>query len=278
MPMLDRAEYVEQAHLFKILVARLSEQIPLQDLLGVLRHELLASTKLPMAVDFLLTELKHSGMMSPAMLRLGHYFTPYQAYLISEAEAERGQFDMRIAVRILQAEAEYRSEGASPQGIFFFQFESISRNRLRYSPGLKAISQDPAYDEPWTHFILEVRNQVGLIDLADLIFMRSEDYHRRRTAAGADNSKLPPPLFGEKEGRIAFANRHKDPLYLFSAMQRHLGYPQVPRPEPPDPSKELLPQLMRRMERLETRMKLMEEENRQGIDITKFYGDRPPSP
>lgn len=275
--MLDRAEYVEQAHFFKILGQRLPEQTPLQDLLESLRYELLASTRLPMAVGFLLTELRHSGMMSPAMQRLAHYFTPYQAYLVGEAEAERGQFDMRVAVRILQAEADYRAGGVSPQGIFFFQFESISRNRLRYGPGLKAISQDPLYDTVWTEFILEVRNQVGLIDLADLIFMRSEDYLQRRAAAGADNSGKPPALFGEKEGRIAFANRRKDPLYLFSAMQRHLGYPPVPRPEPPDVSKELIPLLMRRMERLEARLKLVEEESREGIDLSKFYGDRPPS-
>lgn len=275
--MLERAEYVEQAHFFKILGQRLPEQTPLQDLLESLRYELLGSTRLPMAVGFLLTELRHSGMMSPAMQRLGHYFNPYQAYLVGEAEAERGQFDMRVAVRILQAEAEYRAGGVSPQGIFFFQFESISRNRLRYGPGLKAISQDPLYDEVWTEFILEVRNQVGLIDLADLIFMRSEDYLQRRAAAGADNSAMSPALFGEKEGRIAFANRRKDPLYLFSAMQRHLGYPPVPRPEPPDTSKELIPLLMRRMERLEARLKLVEEESREGIDLSKFYGDRPPS-
>jgi hypothetical protein len=54
-------------------------------------------------------------------------------------------------------------------------------------------------------------------------------------------------------------------------MQRHLGYPTVPRIEAPDPLPQLLPQLMRRVERLETRLKLMEEEQRQGIDITKFY-------
>ena len=30
---------------------------------------------------------------------------------------------------------------------------------------------------------------------------------------------------------------------------------------------------MRRMERLESRIKLMEEERRAGIDITKFYAD-----
>jgi hypothetical protein len=275
---LDHAEYVEQAHFFKTLGERLVEQIPLQDLLDSLKLELLVSTRLPMAVDFLLTELKHSGMMSLAMLRLPHYFTPYQSYLVGEAEAERGQFDMRVALRILQADAEYRGKGISPAGLFLFQFEAISRNRLRYAPGLKAISEDPLYDEPWRRFILEVRNQVGLINLADLIFMHSADYLRRRQQAGADNAGLPPPLFGDKEGRIAFANRRKDPSFLFAALQRHLGYPTVPRPQPPDPAKELLPLLLRRVERLESRLKLLEEENREGsVDLSRFY-DRPREP
>jgi hypothetical protein len=66
-------------------------------------------------------------------------------------------------------------------------------------------------------------------------------------------------------------NRRKEPLFLFAAMQRHLGYPTVPRPEPVDETEDLVPQLMRRMERLELRIKLMEEERRTGIDITKFY-------
>lgn len=276
MSVLERAEYIEQAHLFRTLADRLIEQIPLQDLLAALKHELLASTRLPLAADFLLTELKHSGMMSPAMKRLPHYFAAYQSYLVGEAEREEGQFDMRTAVHILRADAEYRAAGVSPAGLFMFQFESISRNRLRYDPGLLAISKDPIYDELWREFILEVRNQVGLIDLADILFMRSEEYLRRREQQRLDNSQLKPILFGEKEGRIAFANRRKEPNLLFSAMQRHLGYPTVPRPVPPDPNKELLPLLMRRMERLESRIKLLEEENRQGIDITKFYGENPP--
>ena len=35
-----------------------------------------------------------------------------------------------------------------------------------------------------------------------------------------------PPLFAEKEGKIAKANRGRDPL-LFAALQRQLGYPEV---------------------------------------------------
>ena len=80
-----------------------------------------------------------------------------------------------------------------------------------------------------------------------------------------------PILFSEKEGKIAWANRRKDPLYLFAALQRHLGYPVVPRPKRPDESVNLLPLLMQQVQRLESRVKLLEEEARGGIDITKFY-------
>ncbi len=53
------------------------------------------------------------------------------------------------------------------------------------------------------------------------------------------------PLFGDKEGRIALANRHKDPLLLFAALERHLNYPTVPRPQPVDESRQIIPTLMR---------------------------------
>lgn len=274
MPLLESTEYVEQEYFFKILGERLPEQVPMQDLLAALKYELLGSTRLPMAVDFLLTELRHSGSMAIAMARLTHYFAPFQAYLIGEAEAERGQFDMRVAVQILRAEAGYRAAGVSQAGLFLFQVESLSRNRLRYGHGLKAMSQDPVYDTDWSSFINDVRNEIGLVEFADMIFMRSEDYHRRRKLEKLDTSGIPKALFGEKEGRIAFANRQKDPVFLFAAMQRHLNYPAVPRPIPPDPAKELMPLLMRRVERLESRIKLLEEENRDGLDITKFY-DKP---
>ncbi|HEX5102177.1 MAG TPA: hypothetical protein VFV87_00090, partial [Pirellulaceae bacterium] len=50
-------------------------------------------------------------------------------------------------------------------------------------------------------------------------------------------------------------------------------YPVVPRPKRPDESVNLLPLLNLRVERLESRLKLFEEENRKGaIDLTKLYG------
>lgn len=79
-------------------------------------------------------------------------------------------------------------------------------------------------------------------------------------------------LFGAKEGRIALANRRKDPLFLFSALQRHLGYPSVPRPSRGPQPEDVLPTLQRKVERMASRIKLLEEEVRGGINLKRFYG------
>ena len=268
---LPRDEYVEQAHLYQLLRERAKESIPIQELLDQLQHEILATTKLPLAMDYLLTEVKHSGMMAPAMYKLRHYFTDFQAYLVSESEEESGRFLMQTALQVLEADAKYRTEGVTPQGMFFFQFEVLCRNRLSYDRGLTAISNDPIYNSDWAKWILELRAQIGLVDFADLLFLKSEEYKKRLIDAGESINAKGPWLFGEKEGRIAIANRKKEPLYLFGAMQRHLGYPSVPRPEKRNDELELIPQMARRIERLEARLKIMEDENRGGMDITRFY-------
>jgi hypothetical protein len=124
-----------------------------------------------------------------------------------------------------------------------------------------------------------VRHQVGFIDLADLLYMRSELFEKRRAAQlGVAVASEKPVLFGEKEGKIALANRGKEPLYLFAALQRHLGYPEVPRPKPQDDSAAVLPLVLRRLERIEARLKIMEEEQRGGLDLTKFFGEHPKIP
>jgi len=273
--MLDREEYVEQAYFFRMLGERLPENFPLQELMGQIRHEILATTKLPLAIDYMLSELRHCGIMSVAMKRLTHYFAPYQTYIIQAAEEERGRFDMRVAIEILHFEAKYLAGSPTPEGLFLYQFETLARNRLRYDHGLDAIAADPVYNADWRQWIHTVRRQIGIVDLADMIYVRSLEYLRRKARPG-----MPPPdpeapvLFGEKEGKIAWANRQKDPMYLFAALQRHLGYPVPPRLKRLDETREMLPQMMRRLERLEIRIKLLEEENREGIDITKFYASQ----
>jgi hypothetical protein len=265
---LDREEYVEQAYFFELLHERLPQNMPLQDLLAQVADEVLVTTKLPLAIGFLRSELIHCGTMWQAMARLRHYFTPFQRYVMQEAEDERGRLDYLLALKILMAEARYRSQQPTRQGLFLYQFEALCRNRLRYDPGLAAMAEDPAYDEAWRQWILTVRRQAGLVELTDLIYVRSEAYSGPQAAGYVR-------LFGAKEGQIALANRHKDPLFFFAALQRQLDYPRVPRPDRRKDSLDLIPQMARRIERLEVRIKMLEEEQRLGAaDLSRFLPER----
>jgi len=263
--LLEREEYIEQAYFFRALRERLDQGVSTQELLKTIKQEILSTTKLPLAIDFMTTELRFTGGFASAMARLSHYFTPFQAFVIHEAEREDGRLDFRVALEILEKEAEYKAKGGSVQGVFLYQFETLCRNRLGYDKGLEAMAGDPIYDENWREFILDLRRQVGLIDIADMIFVRSEYYRQLRGDSGK------PILFGEKEGKIALANRRKDPLYLFAALSRHLGYPSVPRPKREEMVLLNYYTLLRRVERLEMRIKLLEEEQRGGIDLSQFY-------
>ena len=206
------------------------------------------------------------------MARLRHYFTTFQTFVVAEAENERGRFDFNVALKILEREALYRAEKPPPQGVFLYQFECLCRNRLGYDKGLEAIAGDPTFDDAWREWILIVRRQVGIVDFGDMIYVRSEQFVKDRLRKNPDAAPLEKQaLFGEKEGRIAWANRQKDPLLLFAALHRQLGYPSVPKSEPIDQTPAIVPQLMRRVERMESRLKLLEEEQKGGIDLSKFY-------
>ncbi|MEL7496297.1 MAG: hypothetical protein AAFN77_01715 [Planctomycetota bacterium] len=284
-------EYIEQAYFFHGLNNRLDASDPVQVVMKHLRDEVLTTTKLPLAIDYLLAELTHVGLMSTAMQKLSHYFAPFQTFVIAAAEDDQGRFDMRRALLILEYEANYRAKDASPGGMFFFQFETLCQNNLDYDYGLSAMSKDPIYDEAWSAWILSIRHKIGMVGIADLVYLYSQAYIDRQNQLtddhisfaeldDADDAKeeaikesLPNvTLFGEKEGRIALANRNKDPMYLFSALQRQLDYPSVPKPEKKDPIEDLLPKLIRKLERFESRVKLLEDEQRdRGIDLSQFY-------
>jgi hypothetical protein len=254
------------------------------------------------------------------MARLPHYFTAFQAFVVQESENERLRFDLRVGLEVLRSEAEYRTGNPTRPGVFLYQFEALCRNRLNYDRGLEAIALDPVFDGIWREWIRKVRRQIGMVDIADLIYVHSEHYWQRQSGSAArargeqagassragassppttiqqntpgaedgpahhggparEDEPTPsdaPVLFGEREGRIALANRRKDPLYLFSSLQRQLGYPEVPRQKPADRQRDLLPQLARRLEQLESRLKILEEEQRGGFDLTRFY-ERPPT-
>jgi len=268
--MLDREEYIEQAYFFRVYRDRLLENVPAQEILTQIREEILATTKLPMAIDFLGGELQLHGKISAGMLRLPHYFTPFQSFVVSRAEADESKFDIRLALQILEREAEFRAEKFHPQGLFMYQFECLARNRLGYDAGMQAIAADPGFDANWREWILRIRMQLGTVDLANLIYNRSQQ--KIEDARRQQNSVSPAPvLFGVQEGRIAKANLRKDPIYMFAALQRQLGYPAVPRPRPPRSAPVFDPPVESRFQRLEARVALLEQEGQGNLDLTKFY-------
>ena len=147
-----------------------------------------------MAIDFMAGELKLQGVFGTAMTKLPHYFTAFQSFVVGEAESDKGQFDLPLALEILAREANYRAKGATPQGLFLYQFESISRNRLGYDGGLTAMAQDPMFDKAWRQWILIVRRQVGLVDVADLIYVRSGHHLERQERMGNPADDSPPAV------------------------------------------------------------------------------------
>lgn len=278
---LPREEYIEQEYFFRIYRQRLLENMPSQEILKTIHEEVLATTRLPMAIDIMHAEILHSGRIGLAMKRLAHYFTPFQTFVIDRAEDDVARFEQITGLEILEREAKYRSDEWSPQGLFIYQFECLARNRLGYHDGLTAIANDPAFDEHWKKWILSLRGQLGAYELSELIFRASEHYQALRhsiakaappadASPDAPESKSRPVFFGVQDGRIAKANIGRDPLYFFAALQRQLSYPEVPLSKKVY-DETLSPFLEARLVKVEQRLKIVEMEQKGGIDLTKFY-------
>jgi hypothetical protein len=269
MPVLDREEYIEQAYFFQAFRERLLDGMPAQEILARVGEELLSTTRLPVAISFMLSEIKLTGAISPAMARISHYFTPFQTHVITQAEIDTSRFSMDQALLVLEREARYKSQDPTRVGLFVYQFEVLSRNRLGYGKGLAAMAGDPFYDDDWHDYIHLLRARLGDVDFADLIYVRSAFYVNERKRANPEFQPKFPILFGEKEGKIARANRGRDPLYLFSALQRQLGYPEVPRPRRPDEAEARIALLEQRVMLLENRIRGLESELHDEVDLSQ---------
>ena len=171
---LEREEYVEQAYFFRTFRERVAENLPSQEVLATLDQEILTTTRLPIAVQFLATEIKHSGLLASGFERLTHYFHPFQAFVVRQAEEEKLRSAWRRPCSCSNAKRPTGRTMPTKQGLFVYQFETICRNRLGYWDGLTAMSEDPFYDAGWKAYLEAVRKEVGVVDFADLVYYRSE--------------------------------------------------------------------------------------------------------
>lgn len=271
---LEREEYIEQAYFFRVYRERLIQNIVSQEILEGINEEVLSTTKLPLAIEFLKGEILMHGRLGEGMAKLPHYFAAFQSFVMTKAEEERSRFDLKVGLEILEREATYRANNATPSGLFVYQFECLSRNKLGYDRGMVAMAEDPLYDEAWSEWIRRCRLQLGSIDFADLIYLSSEQclIDQRKQTFNPELESKQSLLFGAKEGRIARANRGKDPLFMFAALQRQLGYPIVPRIERLEVDGKLSPiALEARITQLERRVSLMDAELQGNLDLSQYY-------
>ena len=243
---LDREEYVEQAYFFQTLRERMQQSYSTQDLLDAIRQEVLTTTMLPYAVDFMAGELRLTGGFATAMARLPHYFTPFQTYVVSEAEKAEGRFDFRIALEILQREVEYRAQ--------------VHRRRES-----SCTSSRPCAATDWVTIAAStrwpaIRSSTRLAGMDPYgpppgrpDRLRRHDLRAQRALSQEANEGREGDAFWRKGRPHRAGQPSKDPLYLFAALQRHLSYPSVPRPREEDTQRYLLPALQQRVDRMETR-------------------------
>src|SRR2546430_3287936 len=95
---------------------------------------------------------------------------------MQQTEDEKKRFSIEMGLLILEREALYRAGTPPPAGLFVYQFEALSRNRLGYDEGLLCLQADPFYDDDWKSFLAMVHRQVGVVDFADLVYLRSQLY------------------------------------------------------------------------------------------------------
>jgi hypothetical protein len=266
----DREECVEQAYFFRTFRERLAANMSAQDLLSSLHEEVLTTTRLPYAIQLLATEMKHSGRMSSGFALLPHYFTAFQGFIMGQAENEKSRLTMPVALLILEREAVYKSQEPTKPGLFVYQFETTARNRLGYSDSMAAIALDPFYDAAWQAYIELVRRTGGTMDFCDLVYLRSQFYVIEQRRRNPTYEPPQPAIYGEREGKIAKASRGRDPLFLFSALQRQLNYPEVPRVKNRDDIDAKLEMQEAKIRELETRIRMLESEVRGQFDPTQF--------
>ena len=94
--MLAREEYIEQSYLFRRW-RKDARWYPTQEALKNLGHEILATTKLPLAIDYQLSDLKLPEQLH---LQCGNSIitSGIQTFVMTEAEDEEGRFDLRTAL------------------------------------------------------------------------------------------------------------------------------------------------------------------------------------
>ena len=203
------------------------------------------------------------------MVRISHYFTPFQAHVISQAESDMSRFAMDQALLVLEREAKFKAEGPSLTALFVFQFEALSRNRLGYTRGLAAMAADPLYPDVWSDYILTLGARLGDVDFADLIFVRSEQFV-------AERRRHQPRLTSPSSPRFSARRRARSLAPIAAAIRCTYSPPftaslatRGSTASAPDELEARVALLEQRIVMLENRMKFAENDIQHDVDLAQ---------
>ncbi len=197
MPVLDREEYIEQV----VLLPRLPRARPR-------RHAGAGGPRAGRRGDPLDDQApaghlvpghatsRATGLMAPAMARLGHYFTPFQTHVIGQAEDGREPvLDGPGPARSSSARRSSRPTARRRPGCSSTSSRPSRGTGSATRQGLDAMAADPFYDEDWRDYILALGARLGDVDFADLIYVRSAYFVTERRRKDPDFvPKYPDPL------------------------------------------------------------------------------------
>ena len=128
---LDREEYIEQAYFFHVLRERLAANMATQDVLERVHEEILATTRLPYAIQFIATEVKHTGLLSSGFSRLPHYFLDASSVNASSAVSLTDLGKGRLVAARNSSSMPVRPASTMRLGTSAATSSSLSRRRAR---------------------------------------------------------------------------------------------------------------------------------------------------
>ena len=270
-PVLDREEYIEQAYFFRASASGSPTTCRPRTSSPRLHEELLTTTRLPYAVQFLAAEIKHTGPARQRVREAAALLHPFQAFVIRQAEEEKQRFPMADGAAGAGTRGRVPGRAADQPGLFVYQFETIARNRLGYIDGLAAMAADPLYDADWRATSTSSAGRSATSTSRDLVYLRSELYvteQRRanpayepsraaalRREGGEDRQGQPRPRPAVPVRRAAAATR----LPRGAAVTQR-----------DDGKTRSWSKIETKLRELETRLKLAEGELRGNIDLSQF--------
>ena len=178
------------------------------------------------------------------------------------------RFSMEQALLILEREAKYKSENPARRPVHFPVRVSVAKPAGLHPGTGAAMSADPLYTEDWRDYILMLQTRLGDVDFAKPHPSYYAHFVKERRKTNPEFEPKYPTLFGEREGKIARANRGRDPVICWH-WTASLAIPRSRDSAAPTSSKPAFSCSSRRSPSSRTASRPAESELNQDVDLSQ---------